>query len=401
MDPNAARLATSPEALALLASMPPYNQASTLALASQLRSGGANPDVVATVMTQSRLRAAAVSKFGPFANGMLFTQEGLEQATRLTVAAHHAKRYLSAGFDKVADLTCGLGADAMAFASLGLSVLAFERDEATALFADHNLRHWEDARVVHADAMLTLASGRIDAEALFVDPARRDGRGKRHDPRDYSPPLDDVLGLRASWPHMGIKLSPALPHSAVPPEAEAQWVSMDGDVVEMGVWMGSLATTEGHSALVLRGGESHLLQGDPVPGDAGPLGDYVYEPDGAVIRSGLVGPLAAMVGARLLDPQIAYLTCDLVLSTPFATGFKVLEVLPYSEKRLASALAARSIGTLEIKKRGMDIDPAALRPRLKLRGSASATVILTRVGGTRLAIIAERIKQTASSPSPN
>ena len=398
MDLHAARLATSPATLALLASMPPYNPASALSLASQLRSGGASADVVAGAMTQSRLRAAGAAKFGPFAQGMLFTQEGLEQATRLQVAAHHAKRYLDAGIDKVADLTCGLGADSMAFASLGLSVLAFELDEATALMADHNLRHWEDARVVNADAMVTLASGSIDAQALFVDPARRDGRGKRHDPRDYSPPLDDVLGLRARWTELGIKLGPALPHTAVPPESEAQWVSIDGDVVEMGLWMGSLAVTHGHSALVIRAGESHVLRGEPLPGDTGPLGDYVYEPDGAVIRSGLVGPLAATVGARLIDPQIAYLTCDSALSTPFATGFKVAEVLPYSEKRLASALTARGIGILEIKKRGMDIDPAALRLRLKLKGTASATVILTRVGGSRLAIIADRLDRPAPTP---
>ncbi|NYI40670.1 class I SAM-dependent methyltransferase [Demequina lutea] len=392
MEADAARLATSPAALALLASMPPYDPAHALTLASQLRSGGADPAVVAAAMTQARLRAAAASKFGPFADGMLFTQDGLEQATRLAVAAHHAKRYLDAGFGSVADLTCGLGADSMAFASLGLSVLAFERDEATALLADHNLRHWDDARVVHADAMATLASGHIDAEALFVDPARRDGRGRRHDPRDYSPPLDDILDLRSTWPDMGIKLSPALPHSAVPPDTEAQWVSMDGDVVEMGLWTGRLARTRGHSALVLRGGSSHLFEGEPLPGEVGPLGAYVYEPDGAVIRSGLVGPMAATVGATLIDPHIAYLTCDAPLSTPFATGFRVVETLPYSEKRLASALAARGIGTLEIKKRGMDIDPAALRPRLKLKGDTSATVILIRVDGARLAIIAERVE---------
>ncbi len=401
MDLDAARLATSPATLSLLASMPPYNPASALSLASQLRSGEASPEVVAAAMTQSRLRAAATAKFGPFAQGMLFTQDGLEQSTRLLVAAHHAKRYLDAGIGKIADLTCGLGADSMAFASLGLSVLAFERDEATALIADHNLRHWEDARVVHADAMVTLASGRIDAQALFVDPARRDGRGKRHDPHDYSPPLDDVLALRGQWPDLGIKLGPALPHSAVPPEAEAQWVSIDGDVVEMGLWMGSLATSNGHSALVIRGGESHVLRGEPIPGDAGELGDYIYEPDGAVIRSGLVGPLATTVGARLVDPQIAYLTCDSALSTPFATGFKVTEVLPFSEKRLASALSARGIGILEIKKRGMDLDPAVLRPRLKLKGTASATVILTRVGGARLAIIADRIDRPTPTPQPN
>jgi len=197
---------------------------------------------------------------------------------------------------------------------------------------------------------------------------------------------------------MGIKLGPALPHSAVPRDTEAQWVSVDGDVVEMGLWTGRLARTSGHSALVLRGGESHLFEGEPVPGDVGPLGAYLYEPDGAIIRSGLVGPLAEAVGATLIDPQIAYLTCDAPLRTPFAQGFRVLETLPYSERRLASALAARGIGSLEIKKRGMDIDPAALRPRLKLKGAASATVILTRVDGARLAILAERVSRPVTLP---
>lgn len=394
MEANAARLVTSPAALALLAAMPPYEAGGALGLASQLRAGGADPEIVAAAMTQARLRAAASAKFGPFAQGMLFTQDGLEQATRLTVAAHHAKRYVDAGVTKVADLTCGLGADAMALASLGVAVLAFELDEATALLADHNLRHWEHARVVHADAMATLAAGRIDAEALFVDPARRDGRGRTHDPRDYSPPLDDVLALRTTWPQMGIKLGPALPHSAVPAGVEAQWVSMDGDVVELALWTGTLARKSGHSALVLRGGESHLFEGEPLPGAVGALGDFVYEPDGAIIRSGLVGPLADALGAWLIDPHIAYLSCDRPLDTPFAAGFRVLEVLPYSEKRLASALSARGIGSLEIKKRGMDIDPAALRPKLKLKGSGSATVILTRIDDARVAIIAERLDRT-------
>src|SRR5690625_6274426 len=92
-------------------------------------------------MTQSRLRAAARAKFGEFADGMLFTQPGLEQATRLTVAAHHASRYAAAGASRVADLGCGIGGDAMALGALGVPVLAVERDELTAALATVNMRH--------------------------------------------------------------------------------------------------------------------------------------------------------------------------------------------------------------------------------------------------------------------
>ncbi|WP_291378834.1 class I SAM-dependent methyltransferase [Demequina sp.] len=391
MDLHAARLAVSPETLSLLATLPPYDGDNALTLAQQLRDRGADPDVVAAALTQSRLRAAAHTKFGEFASGMVFSQEGLEQATRLVVAAHHGQRYRAAGAHAIADVTCGLGADAMAFASLGLGVVAFERDEGTALLADHNLRHWDDARVVHADSMVTLAQGDIDVEAVFADPARRNAQGRRHDPRDYSPPLDAVLALRARWPQLGVKVGPAIAHDDVPPEAEAQWVSVDGDVVEAGLWMGALAHHHGHSALVLRGGEAHVLDGFPVPGEVGEVGEYLLEPDGAVIRAGLVGPLSHTLGARLVDPHIAYLAADAPIASPFAASFRILESLPYSEKRLASALATRGIGHAEIKKRGVDVDPAKLRRTLKLKGDASATVILTRIGKSRIAFIAERV----------
>lgn len=391
MDAAVARLTTSPETLALLASLPPYDSGRALAIAQHLSDRGADSAVVSAALTQSRLRAAARAKFGDFASGMLFSPEGLEQSTRLVVAAHHAQRYRAAGVRTVGDLTCGIGADAMAFASLGLGVLAFELDEGTALLADHNLRHWDDARVVHADAMETLARGDIGVDALFADPARRNSRGRRHDPRDYAPPLPDVVALRTRWPLVGIKVGPGIAHEDVPQDAEAQWVSVDGDVVEAGLWLGDLARHHEHSALVLRGAESHVLDGSPVPGELGPIGEYLLEPDGAVIRSGLVGPLAERLGARLLDPHIAYLTADAPIESPFATSFRVVESLPYSEKRLASALAARGIGTAEIKKRGLDVDPALLRRKLKLKGDASATVILTRIGQSRVAFIAERV----------
>lgn len=389
MDAATARLTLSPDVLALADSLPPYQASASLAMSERLRAAGADADVVAAALTQARLRAAGVAKFGDFAAGMAFTQAGLEQATRLTVAALHAQRYRAAGVRSVADLTSGIGADAMAMAALGLDVTAFELDEATALIADHNLRHWPGARVVHADAMATLAAGDPGVDAIFADPARRTARGRRHDPKDYSPPLDDVIALRERWPEVGIKVGPAVPHEAVPAGFEAQWVSVDGDVVELGLWSGGLARREGHSALVIAGGESHILDADPVEGEAGPLGEYLYEPDGAVIRAGLVGPLAQQIGATLVAPQIAYLTSAAPAETPFAKGYRIEASMPFKVKAVAAALRERGVGILEIKKRGMDISPETLRPQLKLKGDASATLILTRIGTERRALIAQ------------
>src|SRR5699024_11026611 len=151
---DAAQLAPllQPAGWELLNKLPPYDPEHALALASGLRERGVDPDLVSALLTQSRLRARAQAKFGPFAAEMLFTPAGLEQATRLTVGAHHAGRYAAAGVTRVADLGCGIGADAMALSGLGVPVLAVDRDETTAALATVNLRQFATAVVQHADA---------------------------------------------------------------------------------------------------------------------------------------------------------------------------------------------------------------------------------------------------------
>jgi hypothetical protein len=393
MDSSTARLITSADGLSLIDSLPPYSEADALVLGGRLRKEGADGTTVAAAMTQSRLRSAARGKFGDFAHGMLFTQDGLEQATRLSVAGMHAARFRDAGCTRIADLTAGIGADAMAASALGLAVVAFELDEATALIADHNLRHWPDTDVVNADSMATLhtpgAMTRLGIDGIFADPARRNSRGRRHDPQDYSPALDEVLALRNDVPELGVKVGPAIDHDAIPSDMEAQWVSIDGSVVEAALWGGRLARTAGHCALVVINGEGHLLTGDTHRAPDGPLGAYLYEPDGAVIRAGLVGELADQFGAHLIDPTIAYLTTDSPVTTPLARGYRVLETMPYSVKRLAAALKERGVGTVDIKKRGIDVTPEQLRPQLKLKGDERATVILTRMAGRHHALIVE------------
>src|SRR5690606_37914749 len=179
---------------------------------------------------------------------MLFTPEGLGQASRLQVAARHAGCMARAGMTSVADLGCGIGADALAFASLGLRVVAVERDEVTAAIAAYNLATFPEARVVHGDA---LEKEPADVDALWFDPALRGGGRRLADPTDWSPPLDAVFARAAERPS-GIKLGPALDHALLPEGVEAQWVSVDREVVELVVWTGALAREGvGRSALLL------------------------------------------------------------------------------------------------------------------------------------------------------
>ncbi|TNC19251.1 class I SAM-dependent methyltransferase [Georgenia sp. 311] len=400
MDPSALSKLLSPEGWALLGQLPPYDETTALRLASGLRERGVDAELVAAAMTQSRLRAKGRAKFREFADGMLFTQAGLEQATRLTVAARHAARYSGAGATLVADLGCGIGGDAMAMGALGLSVLAVEQDELTAAVATVNTRHFPDVTVRHADAMaVDLRAEGVDA--VFADPARRTTGGRRvFDPRAYTPPLDQLLALREQVPALGLKVAPGIPHTMLPPESHAQWVSVDGDVVEAGLWFGALAPEgPGRSALVLRDGGAHTLADDAVAtadapvrtGEVRPLDHYLYEPDGAVIRAGLVARAGELVGAGLVADSIAYLTGPRLEDSPFLTAYRVLDSLPFSLKPLRTYLRDRQVGTLTIKKRGTAVEPAQLRRQLSLSGPASATIVLTRVAGRQTVIVVEPV----------
>jgi len=384
----------SPDGLRLLDSLGTYDpRADVVRTVSGLRAAGHSPGLVAAVLTQQKLRSKAEQKFGPFARRMLFTEAGLEQATRLSVAALHAGRFRSAGISSVADLGCGIGADALAIAALDIAVTAVERDEVTAAIAAFNLAPLPGAHVVNADAEQVSLDG---VGGVFLDPARRtaghQNTSRLRDPADFSPSLDFAFGLGARLP-TGVKLGPGVDRDLVPEDAEAQWISVDREVVELGVWFGPLARPGiRRSALVIGDHGTAELTGpaDSEDVDTGPIGDYVYEPDGAVIRARMIGDLARSLDASMLSTGIAYLSAPDLVATPFARAFRVLEVLPFDERAIRQALAARGIGSLEIKKRGVDVDPAQLRKKLALKGRASGTLIVTRIAGRHSALLVER-----------
>lgn len=398
MEISELRALLTPEGLELLDELGPIDQVADVArMVSRLRAAGHSPDLVSAVVGQARLRAKAKGKFGDFAARMLFTRAGLEQATRLGVAARHAQRMRRAGITRVTDLGCGIGGDSLAFAGAGLDVVAVDADEVTAAIAAYNLAPFgETAVVTHGTAEAHAPLDGDDTQAIWMDPARRTAghsETRRVSSDDYSPPLDWAFDVASRTP-TGIKLGPGHDRDALPADAEAQWVSAEGSVVELVLWTGVLAR-EGvrRAALVIRGERSHELTAGADAEDAPvrELGAFLHEPDGAVIRARLIGDVARSLDAGMLDERIAYLTSDAAVTSPFVQSFRVRETMPANPKAISGVLKAHGIGSLEIKKRGMDVDPAAFRKKLSLRGDAAATLILTRVGGQRRAILADRV----------
>jgi hypothetical protein len=395
MDRNGFLSLISPQGQALLAEVGDIDsKADLVKIVSKLRGKGHSAELVATVLTQLKLRRRAKAKFGEFAEGMFFTEEGLEQASRLKVASLHAGRFRSAGLNHIADLGCGIGAESLVFAGLDLDVSAFELDEVTAAIATYNLARFENVKVEQADVT------KIDLEpydGLFIDPARRDLKDsktninkRKYDINDFSPSFDYVIEASSKKPTI-VKLGPGLDHKDIPDDAEAVWVSDDGDLVELTLYFGKVKRPAiKRAALLLTPTGTHEItstSSQRLDAPLSELGKYIYEPDAAVIRSHLVGDLAIELGLNIFSNEIAYLSGDEQISSPWLRGYEVLENLVFDRKKLKAYLREKKIGTLEIKKRGADITPEQLRRELDPKGPESATLIVTRVDGAHRVLV--------------
>lgn len=395
----------TPEGSRLLADLEAeaFSPSDPLAAGEALRKRGIETRLANAVLTQLDLRRRARTKFGEDAGSLFFTRDGLEQATRKIVSERRARRYRDAGATSIADLGCGIGSDSLAFAKEDLAVLAVDLDEDAASAARLNLAAHPTAQVRRANVLdldiPSLAHSGIDA--LFADPARRTGaqRGSARimDPESWSPPLSLVLSWREAIPRVGVKVAPGIAHEALPADARVEWTSVDASLVEAAIWTGPLALEgAGRSAVVIKGDEVFVLAEEGpanalrVPAPLGPFGAFIAEPDDAVIRSGLVSRLAEETSSTLVSESIAYLSADTPLLSPFLTCFEVEDVVALKPKVISSALRSLGVGRVEVKKRGADIDPAALRKSLKLKGDGEAVVFATRVAGRHRAIIARR-----------
>ncbi|MFF3632798.1 methyltransferase domain-containing protein [Streptomyces sp. NPDC002250] len=376
---NDLALLLTPEGRALLDEVRDTDPAHELAVATRLRRD--HPaELVSAALGQARLRQRAVAKFGAEDAGrMFFTPNGVEQSTRASVAAYRAERMKGLGVTSVADLCCGIGGDAIALARAGIRVLAVDRDPLTAAAARANAEALGLAGLIEvreADVTDVDTGGH---DAVFVDPARRGGRGRVFDPEAYSPPLSWAVGAALKAPRAALKIAPGVPHEAIPAEAEAEWISDGGDVKEAVLWFGAGAPGTVRATL-LPGPRTLPGRGLPDPG-VRPVGRYLYEPDGAVIRAHLVAEVAEDLDGGLIDPTIAYVTSDELHDTPYATAYEITDRLPFNVKKLKALLREREVGILTVKKRGSAVEPEELRRKVKPQGPHSATVFLTRVAG--------------------
>ncbi|MEU5049648.1 methyltransferase domain-containing protein [Streptomyces sp. NPDC021096] len=379
------------EGRALLDGLRDYDPSQELATATRLRRE--HPaELVSAALGQARLRQRAVAKFGAEdAYRMFFTPNGVEQATRASVALHRARRFEALGVRSLADLCCGNGGDAIALARAGISVLAVDRDPLTCEVARANAEALGLADLIEVRCADVTDVDTSAYDAVFVDPARRGGRGRIFDPEAYSPPLSWAIEAARSAPRAALKIAPGVPHEAVPDDAEAEWISDGGDVKEAVLWFGTGPGTR--RATLLPGGASLVGRGLPDPA-VRPVGRYLYEPDGAVIRAHLVAEVAEELDGGLIDETIAYVTSDELRATDHAAAYEITDVLPFNLKKLKAIVRERGIGVAVIKKRGSAVEPEELRKKLKLAGPNTSVIVLTRVAGAPAMLLGRPARPT-------
>lgn len=344
------------------------------------------------VVAQAELRRRASIKF-PNAHRMFFTRQLLEQATDAQIAGYKAQRWQTA--QPAADLCCGIGGDLLALAHRG-PVVGVDRDAIAVVLAAANCHAagLDTAEVRLADACEQQLA---DFAAWHLDPDRR-SEGKRSTRVElHDPSLQVIEQLLARNGHAALKLAPA----AKLPEhwseaAELEWIGNRGECRQQMVWFQGFARQPGRrSATVFVAGapEPRTLCGDPgLEIDvANRLGRYVFEPHAALLAADLTGVLATQHSLQAVSQGIPYLTGDQAITDPALTCFEVVEVLQFDPKHLREAIRQRAIGHLEVKKRGVKIDPAEVRMQIHPRGDNQGTLIITPVKKKIVAILANRV----------
>ncbi|QZH63227.1 class I SAM-dependent methyltransferase [Mycolicibacterium farcinogenes] len=315
------------------------------------------------------LRRRAAAKFDE-PGRWLFTDEALQQATAAPVAAHRARRLASS---RVHDATCSIGSELVALRGCAAQLLGSDLDPVRLAMAANNA---EGVDLCRADALAPVTRDTV----VIIDPARRTGGRRRFDPRAYTPALDAVLDVYRGR-DLVVKCAPGIDFDALTEmgfAGEIEVTSLGGSVREACLWSPGL-TEPGirRRASMLETGEQ-ITDAEPDDCPVAEAGRWIVDPDGAVVRAGLVRHYAARHGLWQLDPDIAYLSGDQLPAG--VRGFEVLEQLQFQERRLRAALTARSVGALEILVRGVDVDPDALRTRMRLRGTEHLAVVIARLG---------------------
>ena len=365
----------------------------------------------ALAWTQATLRKRATEKLGEeIGSAILFDSDGLQMSSGIVTARYHADVALGSGAHTIVDMTAGIGADSIAFARAGMSVVAFEVDAARAALLAANVERFGLTGQIEVRQASSLDDAGLSGAALqntcvYLDPPRR-GSVSRWGGADVA---DAMLqhAIRQSPSGILMKLSPAAERTLGKNiNSDLEFISVDGESREALLrWRRARrdqAIAPEVSAVILPSGDCMSVDVKILKRESSPTvcleeALYLYEPDVALIRAGLTGQLAVEQGWTQFDGEVAYLVSESFMESPFAQGYRVLAAFPYHKRAVQAWLDEQGATQLIVKKRGVPDDPELVRRMYKLKAVAKshkaypAILAVTKQGKQRWALFLERL----------
>jgi len=147
----------------------------------------------------------------------------------------------------------------------------------------------------------------------------------------------------------------------------------------------------------------HTFSADTLilPAAPRPVGAYLFDPAGGLVRAELEGNLASELGLEPTDFGLAVFTGDSAVSSPFLTTYRVEVVLPLDAKKVNAHLTAHGIGRVTVIQCGSGVDADAISRKCKGKGSEQRFVLLTKELGRPVAVVAERMRLHGNQMSMN
>ncbi|MFO7895503.1 MAG: class I SAM-dependent methyltransferase [Candidatus Cloacimonadales bacterium] len=333
------------------------------------------------LLTLQKLQQQAAERLAQ-AQEFVFTPQGVEQSSSSELAQYHAAKL--AAYKSVADLCCGNGVDLHYLAAGKQQVWAVDLDADSLAAARYNNRQFPQISFQQQRA----EDFQQAVEAIFIDPDRRIGGRRLIEAEDLSPKLSEILDLQKITPNILVKLSPAMNYRKLEISLRHSWefISEQGELKEILLCLGDFATAGKRAVLLPQG---HILSATGQQVQVGGISNYLYEPDTAIIRAGLVQDLGAQISAELVDPHLALLSSAEEKYSVFCKTYRVLAQMNFNRKQLQKYLRQQQIGNLVIKTRGFSQSVEEFRRGLKLKGSNSALLFILRIGAGHQIIFAE------------
>jgi len=350
-----------------------------------------NPDKpIKEMLSQINLQKRNLNKI-LISDELLFTDQGAQQASSWELAKYHATKFKA--FNKIADLCCGIGVDLINIAKGKEQVYAIDLDINTLKLAEYNCTR---NKMDNIDFKLGKAEEfNQQVDAIFVDPDRRPNSSRRIAPEEYSPPFSKIMELRNICSNIAVKLSPAIDSPAIdykrlhlPIDSTLEFISENGSLKEILLCMGKLATKNCDRKAVLLPSDL-IMKNSSIKIEVTEIKKYLFEPDPAIIRAGLVQELGSKIGYHLIDSKLALLTGSHILQSDFGKIYKVEQIMKYNLKEVRKYVRENEIGELIIKTRGFPESVEKFRKKIKLKGNNLVVMFILRKGDDHIIVFAQ------------